>query len=264
MPRIPDYNNNAQEIPTVLTQVATPTLAQSRPDIDRFAFLFTASLFLLTAIVGFAPRSAGILAGVLPNPPLAVHIHAFLMSAWLLLLVAQSALIAGRNKYLHIRMGLATVALVPALCLGMLAATLQTFSLMQHAGMGGMAANLLLLQVRGLLLFPLFFLWAYRTARSDKGTHKRMMLLATFVVIDSAVGRMDWLPGNDLMQGVATTFMYHFVLLVPALVWDLLRLGHLHRAWQAGLALYLPFVLTTCLLWNNAAWQSLAQTLLGY
>lgn len=35
-------------------------------------------------------------------------------------------------------------------------------------------------------------------------------------------------------------------------------------AWQAGLALYLPFVLSTCLLWNNPVWQALAPQLLGY
>jgi iron complex outermembrane receptor protein len=55
----------------MLTRIATapahPT-ARLLPDLDRLAFVFTASLFLLTAIVGFAPRSAGILAGLLPNP----------------------------------------------------------------------------------------------------------------------------------------------------------------------------------------------------
>lgn len=251
----------------MLTRIAAapaqPTI-RPLPDLDRLAFVFTASLFLLTAIVGFAPRSAGILAGALPNPPVSVHIHAFLMSAWLLLLVGQTALIAARNKYLHIQLGLATVAVVPAMLLAMVAATLQTFNLMHQAGMGGMAANLLLLQIRGLVLFPLFFYWAWRTARSDKGTHKRMMLLATFIVMDAAVGRMDWLPGNDLMQGISMTFVYHFLLLAPALAYDLLRLGRIHKAWQAGLALYLPFVLVTCLLWNNPVWQALAPRLLGY
>jgi hypothetical protein len=146
----------------------------------------------------------------------------------------------------------------------MVAATLDTFGLMQQAGMGGMAANLLLLQLRALILFPLFFWWAWRTARSDKGSHKRLMLLATFVVIDAAVGRMDWLPGNDLTQRIAPMFVYHFLLLMPALAADLRREGRLHKAWQGGLALYLPFVLTTCLLWNNPAWHATAGSLLGY
>lgn len=248
----------------MLSQVAHFPAEHRRSDTDRYIFLLTAGLFCLSAIVGFAPRSAGILAGALPNPPLPVHIHAFLMCGWLLLLLLQTTLIAGRNKYLHIQLGLSTLALVPALWLAMVAATLETFGLMQQAGMGAMAGNLLLLQLRGMLLFPLFFWWAWRTARSDKGTHKRMMLLATFVVIDAAIGRMDWLPGNDLTQRIAPMFAYHFLLLVPALGSELLRQGHVHRAWQAGLALYLPCVAVTCLLWNNPNWQAFAGTLLGY
>lgn len=246
------------------SHIAVPATVRAHPDIDRYAFLFTSCLFLLTAIVGFAPRSAGILSGALPNPPWSVHIHAALMSGWLLLLVLQSALVAGRNKYLHMTLGLSTLALVPAMLLAMVAATLQTFSLMHAAGMGNMAANILLLQIRGLLLFGLFFHWAWRTRRSDKQTHKRMMLLATFVVLDAAVGRMDWLPGNDLTQTIAPSFAFHALLLLPALGFDWLRQGRIHQAWLSGLALYLPFVLVTCVLWNNAAWQQFAQRLLGY
>lgn len=244
------------------------SIARSAPrlhvDTDRLAFLFTSCLFLLTAVVGFAPRSAAILNGVLPNPPLSVHVHAALMSAWLVLLVVQSALIAGRYKYLHMALGLSTLALVPALLLTMVAATLQTFGLMQAAGMGEMAANILLLQIRGLALFALFFHRAWQTRRSDKATHKRTMLLATFVVLDAAVARMDWLPGIDLAQGIAAPLMYHALLLLPALLHDRMHLGRVHPAWQAGLALYLPFVLVTCLLWNNPAWQAFALALLGY
>lgn len=248
----------------MLSQIAHAHPAAARSETGRRVFLLTACLFALSAIVGFAPRSASILTGVLPNPPLAVHIHALLMCGWLGLLVLQTGLIAGRNKYLHIQLGLSTLALIPALWLAMVAATLETFGLMQQVGMGGMAANILLLQLRALILFPLFFQWAWRTSRSDKESHKRLMLLATFVVIDAAVARMDWLPGIDLTQGIAPVFLYHFLLLVPALAADFWRDGRLHKAWQAGLALYLPFVLTTCLLWNNPAWQATAATLLGY
>jgi hypothetical protein len=59
-------------------------------------------------------------------------------------------------------------------------------------------------------------------------------------------------------------FCYHFLLLLPILIHELRHNGRLHKAWLAGLALYLPCVVLTCLLWNQPAWQQLAGTLLGY
>src|SRR5690606_5612170 len=108
--------------------------ALPRLDIDRWAYTFMTSLFALTAVVGFAPRSAAILPGMLPNPPLSVHVHAALMCLWLLLLVSQSALVAGRARYLHATLGLASLVLVPVIVATMILATLDTYALMQAAG----------------------------------------------------------------------------------------------------------------------------------
>jgi heme A synthase len=48
---------------------------------------------------------------------------------------------------------------------------------------------------RALILFGLFYVWAVLTRKTRRETHKRMMVLATFVVIDAGLGRMTWLPG---------------------------------------------------------------------
>ena len=238
--------------------------ALPRLDIDRWAYTFMTSLFALIAVVGFAPRSAAILAGMLPNPPLSVHVHAALMCLWLLLLVSQSALVAGRQRHLHATLGLASLVLVPAIVATMILATLDTYALMQAAGAGLLGSSILLLQIRSVLLFSLFFVWGFRTRRSDRATHKRMMLLCTFVILDAAVARMNWLPFNDITQSISWTFVYQFLLLVPALVYDYLRFGRVHGAWLVGLALYAPFMLLSDALWLSPAWHAIASGLLGY
>lgn len=238
--------------------------ALPRFDIDRWAYTLATGLFALTAVVGFAPRSAAILSGILPNPPLSVHVHAALMSLWLLLLVVQSALVAGRRRYLHATLGLGSLVLVPLILTSMVLATLDTYGLMQAAGAGMLGSSILLLQIRGVLLFSLFFWWGFRTRRSDRATHKRMMLLCTFVLMDAAIGRMNWLPFNDITVTINWAFLYHFVLLLPILAYDWLRFGRLHQVWVVGLALYLPFVLLTCALWLSPAWHAFASSLLGY
>ena len=65
----------------------------------------TVALFVATAVLGFGPRSAMIVAGTMPMPPLAVHVHAFLNTAWLALLAVQAGLIAGGRPQLHRTLG---------------------------------------------------------------------------------------------------------------------------------------------------------------
>lgn len=246
----------------MLTNTAIQISTRPVINIERYFFTFMTVLFLLTAVVGFAPRSAAILAGTMPNPPLSVHIHAALMSAWLVLLVVQSSLVAAHRKHLHMELGMITLVLFPAMLVAMALATLQTFDLMLTAGAGTMGANLLLLQIRGLILFPVFFIWAMLTRRRDPATHKRMILLSTLVMIDAALARMDWLPGNNIETSYFMIFFYQFLLIAPALLYDKWSLGKVHKAYTRGLDIYLPFVVITCLLWNEAWWQQLASSLL--
>ena len=47
--------------------------------IDRRFYFFMTVWIAALAIAGFAPKSAGILAGGIPIPPLIVHVHAAAM-----------------------------------------------------------------------------------------------------------------------------------------------------------------------------------------
>ena len=84
----------------------------------------TVALFVATAVIGFAPRSASILSGTMPMPPLAVHVHAFLMTAWIGLLAVQTGLVAAGKRQLHRTLGLASFVLAPALLAGLIAVTI--------------------------------------------------------------------------------------------------------------------------------------------
>jgi hypothetical protein len=223
----------------------------------------TVALFVATALLGFAPRSASILAGTMPMPPLAVHVHAFLMTAWLALLAVQAGLIAGGKRELHRTLGVASFVLAPALLAGLIAVTIVRYYDLTEAGVGAIASNILFLQIRSVVLFPLFFAWAMAVRRTDLETHKRMLILATFVLLDAAVARHVWLPGNDITVGYDATHAYWLLLLAPAVVYDVVRLGRPHRAYVVGLALILPCVLATHFVWNAPQWHSLAAKWMG-
>lgn len=223
----------------------------------------TVALFVVTAVIGFAPRSAGILSGAMPMPPLAVHAHAFLMTAWLGLLALQSGLIAAGKPQLHRTLGVASFALAPALLTGLIAVAIVRYHDLTEAGVGAIASNILFLQIRSIVLFPLFFGWAMAVRKTDAETHKRMLILATFVLLDAAVARHVWLPGNDITVSYDPTHIYWLLLLVPALVHDTIRLGRPHRAYLIGLALILPCVIGTHFVWNTPEWHAIAAALMG-
>ena len=115
----------------------------------------------------------------------------------------------------------------------------------------------LFVQGRAALLFAIFYIWAVLARRTAPETHKRMMLLATFAVIDAALGRMGWLPGQTGAsdQSYTIVHLYQLLLLAPAVAYDVIRFGRVHRAYLIGIGLFLPFVLATHVLWNSPVWR---------
>jgi hypothetical protein len=230
---------------------------------DRHFHAGMAWLFVVIAVVGFAPRSLAILGGTMVNPPLVVHLHAAVMVSWTLLLALQAMLSLVGRMDLHRRAGLASLVIAPAVLLMLITVTI----VRQNDAAGTPAApivnNILFLQLRSILLFPTFFVWALATRRTDPQTHKRMILLATLMLLDAAIARMGWLPFNTFPNDYLAVHVYLLLLLVPALLYDLLTLGRIHRAWIAGLALVLPWVIATQFVWGSDWWRSFGPRLVG-
>ena len=209
---------------------------------DRWFYPAMALIFTATAVIGFAPNSLAIIAGTRATPPLLVHVHAAAMTTWLVLLVTQSSLIAVRKPHLHRIVGPASFVLAPIMVVIMIALVITTFNSEFHAAAIG------LIQVRRIVLFSLFYLWAMASRKSEPQTHKRMLFLATLVLLDAAILRMPWLPDFGI-DNVAITHAYQLLLLIPFLVHDVVRFGRIHKANLVGLALILASTVAASVLW---------------
>ena len=201
-----------------------------------------ALIFAATAVIGFAPNSLAIIAGTKAVPPLLVHLHAAAMTTWLVLLVTQSTLIARRRPQIHRILGPASFVLAPLVVVIMTALVLTTFNREFHAAAIG------LIQVRRIVLFSVFYIWAMVSRKSEPQTHKRMLFLATLVLLDAALLRMPWLP-NFGTDNVAITHAYQLLLFVPFLVRDFARFGRIHKANLIGLTLLLGTSVAASVLW---------------
>jgi hypothetical protein len=236
---------------------------------------FMAALFLVTAVVGFGPSSFALLetveAGQRTPLPLILHLHAVCMVTWLLLLLVQTSLVATGRAALHRSLGLAALVVAPAAVAAMIGVAFETWraiaALGTDAGPEWMASiagasNILLEQIRSVLFFALFVGWALVVRRKDPETHKRMMLLATLMPLGAAITRIEWLP-TTMPGSYVSQYAYLLLWLAPALIYDVVRRGAVHRAYVIGIGLVVPFAIGSQLLWGSDWWVSTAPRLMG-
>ena len=247
--------------------------------VDRWIYVFMAASFVAYTLAGFIPDSlakiAAVEAGQRPPFPLALHAHAVLMGAFLMLLLAQSVLAAtGRLQY-HRALGIAAFVLGPALVVVglILVPTMyhQVWDAAQSAPPDvrpmieqGLREfdNIMLIQIRVGVLFPIFLAIALTARKSDPGLHKRMMFLAVAVALPAAFDRMTWLP-TSLPGNALTVELYPILAIAPMFLWDLVRTRRVHKAYVIWALVSLPAAILVHSLWDSEWWHAMAPQLVG-
>jgi hypothetical protein len=247
--------------------------------IDRWIFVAMAAWFIAIVLVGFIPDAIGkvqaVQAGQRPPFPLILHAHAVLMGSFLLLLLAQSVMMATGRCELHKKVGIAAFVLVPALVVVgiILAPTIyHQFSNFAQSGPAnlrpqmqgrlGALENILLLQLHAGILFGIFMTMALLARRANSGFHKRMIFLATAIPLAASIDRMDWLPSTFPGSPMSTNG-YILLVVAPLFLWDVIRNRRVHEAYLVWLALYLPASLVMYRLWDTPWWHATARHILA-
>ena len=247
--------------------------------IDRWIFVFMAVLLITVTLAGFVPDSlmkiGMVEAGKRPPFPLVMHLHAVAMGSWLLLLLAQTSLMATGRRAGHRQLGLTAMVLAPAVVvIGVVLAPTMYQQLWNsvHAMPGGPDANglqqvairgnIALIQIQIGVVFAIVVTLAVRARKRDLATHKRLMVLAPIVAMPAAVDRITWLPAT-MPGSPLSPELYILLLAAPIFFWDLYRLGRVQRAYGIWLALVLPTGLLVNVLWNTPWWQRTVPWLMG-
>ena len=271
------------------TVAGTFSFRDKRPDllsgtprahaIDRWIFVAMAAWYIAIVLTGFIPDAIGMVAaanaGLRPPLPIILHVHAVVMGSFLLLLLAQSVLMATGRCELHKRVGIAAFALVPVLVVVglLLAPTIyREFWNMAQTAPPELKAKLqfrmlmlndiLLMQIRIGILFPLFMGIALAARGRNAGLHKRMIFLATAMPMPAAIDRMHWLP-NTIPASAVGTDLYILAAVSPLFVWDIVRNRRVHEAYWIWLGISLPFCAVVYSLWNTPWWFATAPKLMG-
>jgi hypothetical protein len=247
--------------------------------IDRWIYVFMAASFVTYTLVGFVPDSLMkmdmVAAGQRPPFPAVLHVHSVLMGAFLLLLLAQTTLMATGRRQLHQTLGMAGLALGPALVIvGFI-----LVPTMYHQIWGGMQAapppiqaemqqglrdfdNIMLLQIRIGILFPIFLAIGLLARRTDSSLHKRMMILSIAPALPAAFDRMTWLP-TTLPASPLAPDLYTLAAIAPMFLWDVYRTRTVHKAYVIWFGLFLAAGIVVHLAWNTEWWHATAPKLVG-
>jgi hypothetical protein len=246
--------------------------------VDRWIFVAMAGWFIVIVLVGFIPDAVMkvemVRAGQRPPFPPIMHVHAVLMGSFLLLLLAQTLMVATGRSELHKQVGMLGMALAVALvAVGVLLAPTmyyQTWNALQVAPAAArnplrqllsLQENILLLQLVAGILFGVFMTMALLARGTNSGFHKRMILLAVAVPLAASFDRMWWLP-NTFPGGTLSTDGYVLLAVAPLFLWDVIRNRRVHEAYLVWLAIYLPTTLLMNHLWDTPGWHTAARAIM--
>ncbi|HET9398226.1 MAG TPA: hypothetical protein VFO45_05345 [Sphingomicrobium sp.] len=238
-----------------------------------------AAWFIAIVLAGFIPDSLMkiemVRAGMRPPFPLVLHLHAVLMGAFMMLLLAQTTLMATGRKQYHMQLGLLGYALAALLVVvGFVLVPTMYHQVLQGAqaappeareqaqGLVRHIENIMLLQIRVGILFPLFLAIAFRARGRNAGMHKRMMFLGTVMAMPAALDRITWLP-HTLPESPLSADLYTLATIAPMFLWDVARNRSVHPAYVIWLAVSLPFAIAVNGLWGTEWWHNAAKQLMG-
>ena len=197
------------------------SIAIGRPVIRKTDRLFFSGMALASAVIlflGFLPSYFHRSADLPPLTPL-YQLHGAVFTAWIVLLVAQTALVAQSRSDIHRKLGVAGAVLAAVVFVVGVAVSVET--LRREGGVRFFAIPLGDIIVFGVLV------GAAVLQRQQSDTHKRLMLLATISVLTAAVARS---LGQVGMGGPPNLFYGTDVLVLALVTYDLVSLGRVHPA----------------------------------
>ena len=234
--------------------------------LDRSFFAGFLAICWIGVFFGFFPASGARIMGRADYvAPLILHVHALSYVGWLVLLTTQVLLVRAGRTGLHRRLGILGVLFIPLMAYSGIAAELysQRFYLrLDDTGLG-------------FFILPLFYVAAFTAfavaalvfARRNSSTHKRLMLLATTVIVGAAYARW-WKAslteafGDAYWGMILNTFAGTNLIIAAAMTYDVLTRGRPHRAYLAGVPLLLAGQLVCSWIYHAAWWPPVSRRLI--
>ena len=226
---------------------------------SRF-FLGASAAMLLIVLAGFAPTFY--LRSLFPVRPIPayLYVHGIVMTAWYLLLMAQTSLVAAGRRDLHQRLGIAGVVVAAAVLVLGFYTNRNLLPRVHAAGIPvspELEAVLRAVTIIGLFLLAAFavFVTSAILLRRRPEAHRRLMYLALLATLPPTLGSARWI-GRAFAQmlsswpGLIPLAVWGFVLALVLHDWSSHR--RIHPATLAGGLFLIVGLLVTDAITGNA------------
>jgi len=193
-----------------------------------------------------------------PTEPL-FSVHGLAFTAWVLLLLVQTTLIARGNVGLHRKIGAFGAALaITMVVLGVLAALVAARRPTGFVGIPVPPLQFLAVPLFGIALFAVFVILAV-ARRRDTQSHKRLMMLASIQLVTAAIARWPVISqfGPPAFFGITNLFI------VALAIWDFRTRGRLHPVTLWGGLLAIAAQPIQLVLLGTDAWLGFARWATG-
>lgn len=240
---------------------------QIQPLSERRFFTWMSAAMTAVAFAGFARTYylAGFNDGPRPVLTPIVHLHGALSTAWIVLLILQTRLIANGRRDIHRLMGMAGVAIGAAILVTGIFVAINSERRVHTAANAGTLADpyvFLIFPFASVGLFALFAtLGVLKRHRPD--AHKRYMLLATASLIVPALARIVTQATHGAVAGVAGAVVLVNGFLLAMAIHDLRTRGRLHPVTLWGGAVTVISEVLRFAIGFSEPWQALARMLMG-
>ncbi len=216
--------------------------------------------------MGFGPAILGRVQGQADYPaPLILHIHAAAYVGWLLLLTVQVLLIRTAHHTTHRKLGLIAVVLIPVMVLsGFFSEVYSQRYYLSHPP-----------DSQAFFIIPIWYVIGFGTLagsaiahRRDSPAHKRLILLATILIIGAAYARW-WGDGLERMVGdgylglLIHSYTGTTLLLLLAMAHDLRTRRRIHPVYRWAVPFILAGEFVTTIAYHSPAWLPVARFIVG-
>ena len=231
---------------------AAPAITRRRR--ERLFYLGMSAALVITVFAGFAPtyylRPYFTTAPLMPL----LHLHGLVFTAWLVLFVTQTTLVARHRTDIHRRLGIAggviaTLMIIVGVTTALIRAKQGATPLPNISPLSFLVVPLGDMFVFAILVGAGFYF------RRRPDVHKRLMMLATISIMAAAIAR---LPFAIMRAGPPAFFGLTDVFVVACIVYDLVTLRRVHRATALASLFLVASQPLRLMLGGTNAWLSFA------
>jgi hypothetical protein len=202
----------------------------------KLFFVAMASAVILTVFVGFAPTFY-LRGSFTQDRPMSVllHVHGLVFSAWVIVFLVQTLLIARGSRRLHQRLGWVAVGIAATMVSLVVAAVVEELRRVNGFPPPPLA---LALSAFDIIVFSILVSAAIY-CRTQPDWHKRLIVSATIVLLGAPMFRVviHYFRISDMSKvGLVSTLMVD-AFFIPCFAYDLVTRRRIHPAFCVGLGL---------------------------